>query len=100
MLPVVFDLDGTLIDSLPNVTDAANDLLRERGLPPLSRETVAGFVGWGEQVFLDRLIATVGLEAENRSNLMDQFIHHYEIAGQNTRLMPGAEAAEGSKESR
>ena len=61
MIPIVFDLDGTLIDSLPDITGAANALLHEEGLPPLGPETVAGFIGLGERVFLDRLIAATAL---------------------------------------
>ena len=76
MTPIVFDLDGTLIDSLPNVTDAANGLLAEEGLPPLAMDTVAGFVGLGERVFLDRLIAATDLNPVDYERLMARFIRH------------------------
>ncbi len=89
MTPIVFDLDGTLIDSLPNVTDAANALLAEENRPPVAPGVVAGFVGWGEAVFIDRLIAHSGLDAEDRQGLLDRFIDHYKAAGYETRLMPG-----------
>ena len=87
--PVVFDLDGTLIDSLPGITGAANALLDEEGLPPLGPEQVAGFVGRGEQVFLDRLIAATALDPQTRDSLMPRFIAHYERAAQGTRLFDG-----------
>lgn len=93
MLPVVFDLDGTLIDSLPTVTGVANALLSEIDKPLLDAKTVAGFVGWGEQVLLDRLIAHAELGQYDRADLLRRFLHHYEIMGHEVRLMAGAEAA-------
>ena len=90
MIPVVFDPDGTLIDSLPNVADAANALLAAEGQAPLTNDVVAGFVGMGERVFLDRLIAATELRAADFDRLMPQFIRHYKIAAEDTRLFPGA----------
>ena len=57
MKAVLFDLDGTLIDSLPNIQAAANAVLSEYSLPLLEAQVVGGFVGMGEKVFVDRLIA-------------------------------------------
>lgn len=90
MIPVIFDLDGTLIDSLPNVTDAANALLADEGMGPLSREVVRGFVGLGERVFLDRMIAVTDLRPEDFDRLMPEFIRHYNLAAEDTQLFPGA----------
>ena len=92
MIPVVFDLDGTLIDSLPNITDAANALLAGEGLPPLKAETVRTFVGLGEQVFMDRLIAATDLASNDRARLMPIFIAAYNRAAEDTRLFDGARA--------
>ena len=63
MTPVIFDLDGTLIDSLPGITDAANAVLAEHNLPPVSTSLTKGFVGSGERVFVQRLIAATELDA-------------------------------------
>ncbi|NND41962.1 MAG: HAD hydrolase-like protein, partial [Silicimonas sp.] len=93
MTPVVFDLDGTLIDSLPDVTEAANALLSDEGLEALPQSTVAGFVGLGERVFLDRLIARTGLDRAEYDRLMERFIGHYKVATRNTRLFPGVREA-------
>ena len=90
MIPIVFDLDGTLIDSLPNVTDAANALLADEGLEPLPSEVVRGFVGLGERVFLDRMIAATDLRPEDFDRLMPGFIRHYNVAAEDTQLFPGA----------
>ena len=88
MLPVVFDLDGTLIDSLPNVTDAANRLLADAGLPALPTDVVANFVGRGERVFLDRLIAATDLNGADFDRLPARFIEHYKLAAKDTRTYP------------
>lgn len=90
---ILFDLDGTLIDSLPNVTDAANAVLSERGLPPLERKQTAGFVGLGEQVFMDRLIAATALDPLDRDAHMESFIGHYKVEALKTQLFPGAKDA-------
>ena len=90
---VLFDLDGTLIDSLPNITDAANAVLDKRSLPPLEQASVAGFVGLGEQVFVDRLIAATDLDSGERDWVMQEFIRHYKIEAAHTKCFHGAAAA-------
>ncbi|MFY9510648.1 MAG: phosphoglycolate phosphatase [Rubrivivax sp.] len=44
---VLFDLDGTLVDSAPDLAGAANDLRAEHGLPPLAYERLRPMVGTG-----------------------------------------------------
>jgi len=53
---IVFDLDGTLVDSLPDLTNAANYALRRLGLPEHSREAVKEMVGGGERMLMERLL--------------------------------------------
>lgn len=89
MRGVVFDLDGTLIDSLPDVTNAANALLADKGLPPLPQATVRGFIGLGERVFLDRLIGATDLDVADYDDLMGQFIAHYKKSTGATVVFPG-----------
>ena len=90
---VLFDLDGTLIDSLPNITDAANAVLIERGLPTLTSSVTVGFVGRGEQVFVDRLIASTDLQLEDRKEILRDFVHHYAIEAEKTVCFEGVTAA-------
>jgi phosphoglycolate phosphatase len=87
---VVFDLDGTLIDSLPDIAAAANALLADHGLDPLPQAQIGGFVGMGERVFLDRLIAATALEADRFDLLLPEFITHYKASTGRTRVFPGA----------
>lgn len=93
MLPVLFDLDGTLIDSLPSLTDAVNALLAKRNLPSLPQSTVAGFVGMGEQVLIDRLVAATELDAAERSWILGTFMQIYKREAQHTRCFHGVEKA-------
>ncbi|RMF04832.1 MAG: phosphoglycolate phosphatase, partial [Alphaproteobacteria bacterium] len=44
---IVFDLDGTLVDSVPDIAAALNDLFAEQGWSPFAEEEVRGMVGGG-----------------------------------------------------
>ncbi|MBL4871640.1 MAG: phosphoglycolate phosphatase [Robiginitomaculum sp.] len=46
-ISIVFDLDGTLVDSAPDLHYCTNVLMDEMGLPPLDLPTVTGFIGHG-----------------------------------------------------
>jgi phosphoglycolate phosphatase len=59
-LRIVFDLDGTLVDSAASLTAAANALLAELGRPPLAEARVRGFVGHGVEALVDRVLAATG----------------------------------------
>ncbi|MBB4285576.1 phosphoglycolate phosphatase [Roseospira goensis] len=57
---IVFDLDGTLIDSVPDLTVALNTLLGEEGLPPVTEAQVPAFVGQGARILVSKAMAAVG----------------------------------------
>jgi phosphoglycolate phosphatase len=57
---VVFDLDGTLIDSRRDLADAANALIAERGGSPLPVDAIAGMVGEGAALLVRRALASAG----------------------------------------
>ncbi|MGI1661188.1 phosphoglycolate phosphatase [Palleronia sp. KMU-117] len=86
--PIVFDLDGTLVDSLPGIALAANTLLAGEGLAPLPERRIGGFVGHGERVFLQRLIAAAGLPEDAFDRLLPRFMSIYVEASRETRLFP------------
>ncbi|MGH3056508.1 MAG: HAD hydrolase-like protein, partial [Gaiellaceae bacterium] len=50
---VVFDLDGTLIDSRADLSAAVNHVLQTFGLPELPQETVCKYVGEGARVLVE-----------------------------------------------
>lgn len=53
---MIFDLDGTLIDSLEDIADAANNTLAAFGMPEHTRDDYRRFVGNGVQVLLERTL--------------------------------------------
>lgn len=57
---VVFDLDGTLVDSLPDIADALADLMVEYDLPPHSPEAARRMIGKGVAVLVERAFAAHG----------------------------------------
>lgn len=56
MKAVIFDLDGTLVHSAPDLAAATNILLREEGMPLLPVETIAGFIGNGIPKLVERAL--------------------------------------------
>ena len=61
---VVFDLDGTLVDSRQDLADSANALIVERGGAPLPVDSVAGMVGEGAALLVRRALTAAGLEPD------------------------------------
>lgn len=58
---IVFDLDGTLVDSRRDLTNAANELLAACGGDPLSEDVVATMIGEGARVLVERAFAAASL---------------------------------------
>jgi len=89
---IVFDLDGTLVDTAPDLMNTLNTVLDEEGLPPLPYELAPTLVGRGAKVMLERGFAADGrpLDEPDASRLFDRFIEHYlvHIADQ-SRPFPG-----------
>ena len=54
---ILFDLDGTLVDSRADIAEAVNAALRAVGLPERSLEEVTGFIGEGSRRLLEKAIA-------------------------------------------
>ncbi|KAA5607341.1 phosphoglycolate phosphatase [Roseospira marina] len=97
---IVFDLDGTLIDSVPDLALALNALLREEGLPPVEPAQVPGFVGQGARILVGKAMTAVGRPvadegagAAELDRLHDRFVALYEAKPvEGTRPYDGAEA--------
>ena len=56
---VMFDLDGTLIDTAPEIADAVNDTLAQCGLPLVSQQQVRDWIGHGTRTLLIAALASV-----------------------------------------
>jgi phosphoglycolate phosphatase len=54
---VIFDLDGTLVDSLPDIAGALNQTLVEAGFPPVPQQQARGYIGDGATRLVQRALA-------------------------------------------
>jgi len=81
---LLFDLDGTLVDTLPDLTNALNEVLSERGHAPLSPADVKPMVGDGMAMLLRRGFAARGATPAEAEAMQPRFIAVYEAAA--TRL--------------
>lgn len=86
---VLIDLDGTLVDSAPDIAEAVNRLLRDAGAAPLDLATVRGFIGNGVPTLIRRVLAASGTElAEREATAL--FLHHYQLTnGRHGGVFPG-----------
>lgn len=73
---VVFDLDGTLIDSRRDIADSANQLVEACGARPLSEEVIGRMVGDGAAALVARVFAAVGLDLP--SDALQRFLAIYD----------------------
>lgn len=86
---VLFDLDGTLIDSAPDLAGAGNDMRVARGLPPYPLEHFRAMVGAGARGMVGRAFG-VGPNEDGYSALRDEFLNRYEARmTQATQLFDG-----------
>jgi phosphoglycolate phosphatase len=74
---VVFDLDGTLIDSRRDLADAANALIVEHGGSPLPVGTIAGMVGEGAARLVRRALNASGVKLDIQRDL-PRFLELYD----------------------
>jgi phosphoglycolate phosphatase len=89
---ILFDLDGTLVDSAPDITAAVNELLAGRNLPPLRLDQVKAMIGGGVRKLVERAFAASGApllgSALDEANRVMAPIYRRHLTGL-TRLMPG-----------
>ena len=76
-LLIVFDLDGTLVDSSVDLANAVNALLGELERPPLPTHTIIEMVGAGASVLVRRALAAASLDPDTPGAL-DRFLGHYD----------------------
>jgi phosphoglycolate phosphatase len=76
---IIFDLDGTLIDTAPDLIETLNVVFAREGMPPVAYETARNLIGGGAKAMLAR-----GIEAEGRAvepatleRMFADFIAHY-----------------------
>ena len=96
MTAVIFDLDGTLVESAPVIRGVANRLLAELDQRSLTLDEVCQFVGDGTRVFLQRTFAAVDFSHEPNQfeALHDRLVqYHVEVPGSASIPMANADAA-------
>jgi phosphoglycolate phosphatase len=88
---LVFDLDGTLIDSAPEIHAVANKVFTDIGLQAFPFVTVRGAIGNGVGVLVSRLLQSQGQEPAGplHAELVSRFVKIYEEAFDLTTLYPG-----------
>ena len=83
---IVFDLDGTLIDSRLDLANSANEMLATSGAAPRPVDDIAGMVGEGAKVLVERALDAAGLDPQQ----LDAFARFIEIYSrrllENTKL--------------
>lgn len=92
---IVFDLDGTLIDSAPDIQCVASTLLRKQNREELTLDETRRFIGEGSAVFVSRMMAARGIEEtpESHSELHAEFLALYEHAVERAVFYPGVQDA-------
>jgi phosphoglycolate phosphatase len=89
---LVFDLDGTLVDSQRDLTEAVNATRAWMGLGPLPAEDVSRYVGNGAPVLVQRALPDAG--EEDWSRALKYFLEYYrDHMLDSTRLYPGVREA-------
>src|SRR5215510_13729851 len=87
---LVFDLDGTLVDSAPDLRRALNQMLRERGRPALSLPQVKRMIGDGVPTLVARALAVSGADPAEAATALPRFLEIYEAnPAQLSRPYPG-----------
>ena len=92
---IVFDLDGTLIDSAPDIQSVASVILLGLGKPELTLQETRNFIGEGAAVFVRRMMAARGIDETEHSHaaLLEKFIAQYEFAVDKAVFYPGVRKA-------
>jgi len=76
---VIFDLDGTLIDTAPDLIDSLNHTIAPVGLAPMTLDDLHHLVGQGARVMIKRAfeLRNVPLDEADADTLFNNFVEHY-----------------------
>ncbi|MGI3185093.1 phosphoglycolate phosphatase [Nioella aestuarii] len=85
---IVFDLDGTLIDSAPDIHAIANEVLALEGYDPITLQDTRRFVGNGAVVFVARMRGARNVPEAAQERMYTAFIERYDRAVGRTHRYP------------
>jgi phosphoglycolate phosphatase len=74
---IIFDLDGTLIDSAGDISTALNYAIRPYGLPAVTLEETKAYIGEGVTIMIEKLLALKGTISLNKKTLTKRFLEYY-----------------------
>jgi len=87
---IIFDLDGTLVDSARDLQDATNALLAEEGLRPISLDETKSMIGDGAAKLVERAVIATGGDVTRLSEFVARFLTIYQAnASRHTEAYPG-----------
>lgn len=86
---IIFDLDGTLIDSAPDIQNIANASLAKIDVAPISLDETHSFIGEGIQNFVERMRKARDVSDEYQKLLLEEMSARYETAVGLTVMYPG-----------
>jgi len=87
---VLFDLDGTLVDTAPDIAEAVNRMLLDLGAPPLPLATVRGFIGNGMTTLIRRVLQESRAACLDEAPALALFHRHYgDTNGRIGQVFPG-----------
>ena len=93
---IVFDLDGTLIDTAPDLVDTLNVILAREGLASIPFDEARSMIGAGARRLLERGLArdSAAAAGDRLERLYKDFLAHYaDHMADRSRAFPGLEAA-------
>jgi phosphoglycolate phosphatase len=87
---VIFDLDGTLLDTIDDIAAAMNRVLESRGYGPYSIEAYKMLVGDGIEEMVRRAVGSRPLADEEAAGIVSDYRHEYELSWRDhSRPYPG-----------
>ena len=90
---IIFDLDGTLIDSAPDIQNIANASLAKIDVEPITLEETHSFIGEGIQNFIARVRKARDVSDKYQKPLLEDMTSRYETAVELTVMYPGVPEA-------
>jgi phosphoglycolate phosphatase len=93
MATIVFDLDGTLVDTAPDLVDTLNVILGREGLPAVPYDVARTLIGHGARHMIARGLALAGSDGDLDRMFADFLAYYADHVADRSRPFPGVEAA-------